>query len=164
MTKVSYLVIILWISLENGECFDFIHSLGCVYPTLNISRPLGGVYHFSLLICYTCSLSNLKSKVDKSNADDLVPVPADLHKLKDVIKNVIKKMYIMLRAKILNTKYVMLLTKLLLLLLLLLKIKYMTIENRSLPNKTPIIINSASTTALNTKKNKIKNKTANITN
>ena len=106
----------------------------------------------------------MKSKVDKSDADDLVPVPADLHKLKDLIKNVIKKMYIMLRAKILNTKYVMLLTKLLLLLLLLLKIKYMTIENRSLPNKTPIIINSASTTALNTKKNKIKNKTANITN
>ena len=74
MTKVSCLVIVLWISLEKGECFDFIHSLGCVYPTLNISRTLGGVYHFSLLIFYTCSLSNLKSKVDKSDADDLVPV------------------------------------------------------------------------------------------
>ena len=29
--KVSYLLIILWISLEKGECFDFNHSLECVY-------------------------------------------------------------------------------------------------------------------------------------
>ena len=32
--KVSYLIIILWIALEKAECFDFNHSLGCVYPTL----------------------------------------------------------------------------------------------------------------------------------
>ena len=35
--KVSYLIIILWITLEKGECFDFNHSLGCVYPTLYTS-------------------------------------------------------------------------------------------------------------------------------
>ena len=35
--KISYLIIILWITLEKGECFDFNHSLGCVYPTLYTS-------------------------------------------------------------------------------------------------------------------------------
>ena len=45
----------LWISLKKGECFDFNHSLGCVYPTLYIIRLLGRAYHFSLLICYPCS-------------------------------------------------------------------------------------------------------------
>ena len=53
--KVSYLIIILWISLEKGECFDFNHSLGCFYPPLYIIRLLGWVCHFSLLICYSCS-------------------------------------------------------------------------------------------------------------
>ena len=52
ISKVSYLIIILWISLKKGECFDFNHSLVCVYPTLYISRRLCQVYHFSLLICY----------------------------------------------------------------------------------------------------------------
>ena len=28
--KVSCLIIIPWITLEKGECFDFNHSLGCV--------------------------------------------------------------------------------------------------------------------------------------
>ena len=51
--KVSYLTIILQITLEKGECVDFNHSLGCVYSTLYI-RLLGQVYYFSLLICYPC--------------------------------------------------------------------------------------------------------------
>ena len=43
-------------------------------------------------------LNNLKSKVDKLDVDKLVPVPVDLSKLSDVVKNdVVKKMYIMLR-------------------------------------------------------------------
>ena len=43
-------------------------------------------------------LNNLKSKVDKLDVDKLVPVPVDLIKLSDVVKNdVVKKMYIMLR-------------------------------------------------------------------
>ena len=41
--------------LEKKESFGFNHSLGCVYPTLYISRLLGRVYHFSWLICYPCS-------------------------------------------------------------------------------------------------------------
>ena len=32
--KVRYLIVSLWISMETGDCFDFKHSLGCVYPTL----------------------------------------------------------------------------------------------------------------------------------
>ena len=53
--NIRYLIIILQISLEKGECFDFNHALGCIYPTLNTIRLLGQVYHFSLLICYPCS-------------------------------------------------------------------------------------------------------------
>ena len=30
--KISYLMIILWISLKKGERFDLNHSLGSVYP------------------------------------------------------------------------------------------------------------------------------------
>ena len=44
------------------------------------------------------NLSNLKSKVDKLDVDKLVPVPVDLDKQSDVVKNdVVKKMHIMLR-------------------------------------------------------------------
>ena len=60
--KVNYPIIILWISLEKGECFDFNHSLGCVYPTLYIIRLLCWVYHFSLLICYPSSSGAINSK------------------------------------------------------------------------------------------------------
>ena len=56
-------------------------------------------------------LSNLKSKVDKLDVDKLVPVPVDLDKQSDVVKNdVVKKMHIMLRSKILKKKYLILLT------------------------------------------------------
>ena len=34
--KVSYLIIILWISLETRDGFHFNHSLGCLHPTLYI--------------------------------------------------------------------------------------------------------------------------------
>ena len=48
------------------------------------------------------SFSNLKSKVDKLDVDKLVYVPIDLSKLSDVVKLVsLKKMFIMLRSKIL---------------------------------------------------------------
>ena len=39
--RVSYLIIVLWITLEKGEFVDFNHSLGCVYLTLYIIRLLG---------------------------------------------------------------------------------------------------------------------------
>ena len=51
ISKVSYLIIILWISSEKGEYFDFNRSLGCVYP---IIRLLGRVYYFNLLIFNSC--------------------------------------------------------------------------------------------------------------
>ena len=50
-----------------------------------------------------------KSKFDKLEVDKLVPVPVDLSKLGDVAKNDVKKMYIMLRSKILKIKYLILL-------------------------------------------------------
>ena len=37
------------------------------------------------------NLSNLKSKVDKSDVDKLVAVPVNLSKLSDVVENVVKK-------------------------------------------------------------------------
>ena len=41
------------------------------------------------------SLSNLKRKVDKSDADKLVHVPVDLNELSDVVKNyVVKNIYL----------------------------------------------------------------------
>ena len=56
------------------------------------------------------NLSKLKCKVNKLDADKLVPVPVDLSKLSDVVKNdVVKKIYIMLWSKILKTKYLALL-------------------------------------------------------
>ena len=47
--KVRYLIIILWISLKKGECFDLNHSLGCVFPTLYMIRLLGRVQLADLL-------------------------------------------------------------------------------------------------------------------
>ena len=57
------------------------------------------------------NLSNLKSKVDKLFVVNLVPVSVDLITLSDVVKNdFVKKMYIMLRSKILKIRYLVLLT------------------------------------------------------
>ena len=41
------------------------------------------------------NLANLKTEVDKLDIDKLVPIPVDLSKLSDVVKNVLlKKLYI----------------------------------------------------------------------
>ena len=39
------------------------------------------------------NLASLKTEVDKLDIDKLVPVPVDLNKLSDLVKNVVKKMY-----------------------------------------------------------------------
>ena len=53
----------------------------------------------------------MKSKVDKLGIGKLETTPVDLSKLSDVIKNdVVKKMYIRLRLKILKIKHLILLT------------------------------------------------------
>ena len=54
-----------------------------------------------------------KSKVDKLDVDKLEPVPVDLNKLSDAVKNVVKEDAIMLKSKIFHTKYLILLTELL---------------------------------------------------
>ena len=59
LLKVSYLIIIMWISLEKGGYFDLNQSLQCVYPTLHIIRLLGKVYHFSLLIVIPVYFSSM---------------------------------------------------------------------------------------------------------
>ena len=56
------------------------------------------------------NLKHLKSKVDKLDVDELVPVPVDLSNLYDVLKlMLLKKVYIMLKSKILKMKYLTLL-------------------------------------------------------
>ena len=55
-------------------------------------------------------LSNLKSKGDKLDVDKLVLALVDFSKLGDIAKNdTVKKMWIMLREKILMTEYLLLL-------------------------------------------------------
>ena len=56
------------------------------------------------------NLSNLKNKVEKLNVGKLVTVPVNSRKLSHVVKNdfVKKKIYIMLGAKILEIKYLIL--------------------------------------------------------
>ena len=79
------------------------------------------------------NLSNLKSKVDKLDVDKLVPVPVDLSKLSDVVKNdVVKK-------DVYNAKI------------------------KNIEDKIPDITNLATNTTLNAKINEIKNKRPNIT-
>ena len=57
------------------------------------------------------NLRNLKREVEKFGVDKLVPVPIDLSKLSDAVKNdIVKKMYVMLRSKKLKIKYQMFLT------------------------------------------------------
>ena len=50
------------------------------------------------------NLASLKTEVDKLDIDKLAPVPVDLSKLNDVVKNVVKKtVYDKLAAKVNNT-------------------------------------------------------------
>ena len=53
----------------------------------------------------------MRNRVDKLDVDKLVSVLVDLSILSDIVhSDVVKKMYIMLRSKILKTKYLILLT------------------------------------------------------
>ena len=80
------------------------------------------------------NLNNLKNKVDKLNVEKLVPVPVDLSKLSDVVRNdVVKK-------DVYNAK----------------------IEN--IEDKIPDITNLATNTTLKAKINKVKKEIPSITN
>ena len=79
-------------------------------------------------------LISLKSKVDKLDVDKLVPVPVDLSKLSNVVKNnVVKK-------GVYNAKI------------------------KSIEDKIPNITNLATTTTLNAKINEVKGEISSITN
>ena len=64
-------------------------------------------------------LANLKSNLDKLDVDKLVPVPVDLSKPSDVVKNDVKQNVYNNQIKKLKMKYLILLTELLILLLIL---------------------------------------------
>ena len=92
------------------------------------------------------NLSSLKTEVDKLDIDKLVPVPTDLSKLSNVVKNdIVKKaVYNKLVAKVDNfdtSKFI-------------LKTKYDT-DKTKLENNIPDISNLATKTALTTVENKI---------
>ena len=75
----------------------------------------------------------MKSKVDKLDADKLVPVPVDLNKLSDVVKNDVVK----------NDVY--------------------NVKMKNFEDKIPDIANVASKTILNVKMKKVKSEILNIT-
>ena len=103
------------------------------------------------------NLRNLKSKVDKLGVDKLVPAPADLSKLSDVVKNddVIKDAH---NAKVTNIEDKILdITNLATNTSLNSKIK-------EVKSKIPSITNLATTDALNAKVNEIKDKIHSVTN
>ena len=103
------------------------------------------------------NLSNLKSKVDKADVDKLAPVPVDLSKLSNVVKNdVVKKTEYNAKIKSIEDK-IPDITNL---------AANTTLNDKinDVKNKIPSINNLATTAALNATINEIKNKIPNITN
>ena len=92
------------------------------------------------------NLANLKSEVDKLDIDKLIPIPVDLSKLSDAVKNAVvrKTVYNKLVAKVdnINTSDFVL------------KTVYNT-DKKELENKIPDISNLATKTALTAIENKI---------
>ena len=103
------------------------------------------------------NLSNLKSKVHKLDVDKLVPVPVDLSKPSDVVKNNVVKKYVN-HAKIKDIEDKILdITNLATNITLNAKIN-------EFKKEIPSITNLDTTTALNITINEVKNKIPNITN
>ena len=91
------------------------------------------------------NLTNLKTEVDKSKIDKLEPVPVDLSKLSDVVKNVVKKtMYDKLVAKVNNIDTID----------FVLKTNY-NVDKTELENKIPDVSNLVKKTKLTELENKI---------
>ena len=88
------------------------------------------------------NLANLKTEVDKLDIDKLVPVPVDLSKLSDVVKNDVVKKTVNDKVNSIDTSGFVL------------KTKYDT-DKSELENKIPDISNLATKTALTTVENKI---------
>ena len=103
------------------------------------------------------NLSNLKSKVDKWDVDKLVPVPVDLSKLSDVVRNYVVKKDVC-NAEIKNVEDKMpditnLATN-----------TTFNAKINEVKGEIPRITNLASNVSLNTKINEVKGKIPNITN
>ena len=100
------------------------------------------------------NLANLKTEVDKLDIDKLVPIPVDLSKLSDVVKNDVKKtVYNKLVAKVDNidtSDFV-------------LKTKYNT-DKTELENKIPDSSGLVKKIKYNTKITELKNKIPDISN
>ena len=100
----------------------------------------------------------MKIKADKTDVEKLVPVPVDLSKLIDVVKNVIKKDLCNFQLKNIQDKIpdiTNLATNTTL---------NGNAEINEVKNEIPSITNLATTAALNAKINEVKNETPNITN
>ena len=103
------------------------------------------------------NLSNWKSKVDKLDVDKLVPVPVDLSKLSDIVKDdVVKKDVYNANIKSIEDKIPDITNS----------ATNTTLKAKinEVKKEIPSIANLAITTSLNAKTNKIKNKIPNITN
>ena len=108
-----------------------------------------------LQLCIKNKLANLKIEVDKLDIDKLVPVPLDLSKLSNIVKNDVAKktVYDKLVAKVNNTDtsdFV-------------LKTKYST-DKTELENKISDISNLVKKTDYNTKITELENKIPDISN
>ena len=102
--------------------------------------------------------NKLKSKVDKLDVVKLVPAPVDLSKLGDVVKSdVVTKMHVMLRSKILNIKYLPDISNLA-------TNTTLNAKTNEVKKEIPSITNLAATATLNAKINEVENKIPNITN
>ena len=87
--------------LNVSKYYDIDSNLKSNIGKLNIDKPKN----------ILTNLSNLKSKVDKPDVGKLLPVPVDLSKLSDVIKNdVVKKDVYNPKIKKIEDKYLTLQT------------------------------------------------------
>ena len=123
------------------------------YATKADIKPISHVDTSSFVL--KTNLANLKTEVDKLDIDKLVPVPVDLIKLSDLVKNdVVKKdVYNKLVAKVdnINTSGFVL------------KTKYDT-DKSELENKIPDTIGLVKKTDYSTKITEIKGKNSDISN
>ena len=108
------------------------------------------------MINVSSELSNLKSKVDKLEIDQLVPVPVDLSKLSDVVKKDIKKDVYNVKIKDVKDEILDITN--------LATNTTLNVKINEVKNEIPSITNLVTTAALNAKINEVKNKIPNITN
>ena len=101
--------------------------------TVDLARLKSEVYALQKV---PTGLNSLKSKIDKLDINKIVPVPVDLNKLSDAVRNdVVKKMYFTLRSK------------------------------DKIPNiLANLVSNVATNTTLNAKINEVKNEIPSVTN